>query len=174
MNKYTFIIGIVITLLGVIFGVYYALLQSFATGSLIKTYEFYVDITYIAMFVGTVFIILGLFMNWNTKQVELLKPVKMVLTKPTLVLMIMVVNGLSTYSGSLVNYFIHNQSMAVATSVFLGVVFNALVTYFTTEEQTAPEIKTKIPPVEPVIIPNPLTNTEINYNVNYSSTNSSN
>jgi len=167
MSRYVFIAGIILTILGVLFGIYSAIAENFSTGSMVSVYQYYVYATYVAMFVGTVFIVLGLFMNWDTKEVELRKPIKAVITKPTFVLLIMIVNGLSTYSGSLVNYFIHNQSMAVATSVFLGVVFNALVTYFSTEEQTAPQIKNNMQPptyVDTSNASNAFTSTIITYN----------
>lgn len=139
MNKYTFIVGILLTLIAVILGVFYAIMEGMTSGSLSLEYRNYLNIMYVAMIVGTVLIIVGLFAKFGTKEV--FGRVKITYTKPVFVLIIMIVNGVATYSGTLVNYFIHNQQLAVATSVFLGVVFNSLVTYLSTEEQTAPNIK---------------------------------
>jgi len=135
MNKLVFILGVIVALISIIFSFAYALLMSYATGVAYNTMAMYQHIATVFIFVGLIVIIAGILMRLpNTPSFRMVLRV----TKSEFVLMIALVNATATYIGTVVQLYMHNQTLSIATSVFIGVIANAIVTYLSTQEQTAP------------------------------------
>ncbi|MGC8645881.1 MAG: hypothetical protein ACP5UO_06490, partial [Thermoplasmata archaeon] len=92
MNKLVFIMGVIITLISVIFAIIYALLSGYVTGSTYDSIMLYQHVATVFVFIGLFLIIIGILI----RRPPSIKSVFRV-TKSEFVLMIAIVNATATY-----------------------------------------------------------------------------